>query len=66
MTDKIVKTVTTDKNTFTIVLTPEEVGGYSAVCPALKGCISQGETIEEALENITDAIELYIETVKLL
>ena len=34
----------------------EEVGGYVVYCPTLKGCVSQGETEDEALENIKDAI----------
>ena len=34
--------------------------GYSVSCPALKGCHSQGETKEEALENIADAIREYL------
>lgn len=41
---------------FTVILEPEEVGGYSVVCPALPGCASQGETLEEALANIREAI----------
>jgi len=41
---------------FTVVLEPEEVGGYSVHCPALAGCASQGETLEEALANIREAI----------
>ena len=45
----------------TIVLEKEEDGGYSAHCPALKGCHSQGRTREEALENMQEAIELYLE-----
>lgn len=39
----------------------DEDGVYVAECPALKGCHSQGATIEEALENIKDAIRLNIE-----
>jgi predicted RNase H-like HicB family nuclease len=35
--------------------------GYFAYVPALKGCVSQGDTFEEALKNIREAIELYIE-----
>ena len=46
-----------------IVLEPEDDGGYSVHCPALKGCHSQGETREEALKNIHEAIELYLEVV---
>ena len=39
-------------------------GGYAVWCPGLPGCWSQGETEEEALENIGDAIEAYLETVQ--
>jgi len=42
---------------FTVVIEPGlEDGGYVVHCPALKGCWSQGETVDEALANITDAI----------
>ena len=37
--------------------------GYAVFCPGLPGCWSQGETEEEALENIKDAISTYLETV---
>ena len=37
-----------------------EAGGYVVYCPTLKGCVSQGETQEEALENIKDAIKTYL------
>lgn len=37
-----------------------EAGGYVIYCPTLKGCVSQGETQEEALENIKDAIKTYL------
>ena len=49
---------------YTAVLEPEKVGGYSVVIPALPGCISQGETFEEALKNIKEASELYLEDLK--
>jgi predicted RNase H-like HicB family nuclease len=39
----------------------EEDGTYSVHCPALKGCHSQGSTKEEALQNIHEAIDLYLE-----
>ena len=39
-----------------------EDGGYIVHCPALKGCWSQGDTIEEALENIKEAIVGYLKT----
>jgi predicted RNase H-like HicB family nuclease len=38
--------------------------GYAVFCPGLPGCWSQGETEEEALENIKDAISIYLETVE--
>jgi len=42
---------------FKVIITTGEDGWYVAECPALPGCISQGETIEQALENIKDAIQ---------
>ena len=39
-----------------------EEGGYVVHCPALKGCWSQGDTIEEALDNIKEAILGYLKT----
>jgi len=41
-----------------------EEGGYSASVPTLPGCFSQGESIEETLDNITEAIELHLEAVE--
>lgn len=38
-----------------------DVDGYFASCPALQGCYSQGDTYEEALKNIKDAIQLHID-----
>jgi predicted RNase H-like HicB family nuclease len=43
------------------VFQEETDGGYSVWVPDLPGCASQGETLEEALENIKEAIELYLE-----
>lgn len=43
----------------TIVLEPQEEGGFTVYVPSLPGCISQGETKEEAINNIKEAIELY-------
>jgi predicted RNase H-like HicB family nuclease len=45
----------------TIVLEEQEEGGYTVFVPALPGCISEGETREEAIENIREAIALYLE-----
>ncbi len=47
-----------------VVLKPSEEGGYTAYVPSLPGCISEGDTKEEALENIREAIDLYLETVE--
>jgi predicted RNase H-like HicB family nuclease len=40
----------------------EEAGGYVVSCPSFPGCFSQGDTIEEALENIKEAIQACIES----
>ncbi len=45
-----------------VVLEPQEEGGYFVHVPSLKGCYSQGETKKEALRNIREAIELYLDT----
>ena len=44
-----------------VVLEPNEEGGYTVYVPSLPGCISEGDTREEALVNIREAIELYLE-----
>ncbi len=48
---------------YTIILDREPDGGFHAYCPALKGCHSQGETLDEATDNIREAIEAYLERV---
>jgi predicted RNase H-like HicB family nuclease len=47
-----------------VVLEPSEEGGYTVYVPSLPGCISEGESKEEALVNIREAIELYLESVE--
>jgi predicted RNase H-like HicB family nuclease len=47
-----------------VVLEPSEEGGYTVYVPSLPGCISEGDTREEALTNIREAIELYLEPVE--
>lgn len=47
-----------------VVIYPGEDGFWIAECSSLPGCISQGKTKEEAIRNIKEAIELYIETLK--
>lgn len=49
---------------FRVILDPNELGGYTVTVPALPGCISEGDTKEEALANIQEAIELYIESLQ--
>ncbi len=44
------------------VLLSQEQEGYYVYCPELPGCHSQGDTFEEALGNIKEAVELYLET----
>lgn len=46
-----------------IILEPSDEGGYTVFVPALPGCISEGDTKEEALKNIQEAIELYLEPI---
>jgi len=44
-----------------IILEPSDEGGFTALVPALPGCISEGDSREEALANIREAIRLYLE-----
>jgi len=46
-----------------VVLEPSDEGGYTVYVPSLPGCISEGETVDEAMQNIREAIELYLEPV---
>jgi predicted RNase H-like HicB family nuclease len=52
------------KYTFPVVIEKDQ-DGYFAMCPALDGCYSQGDTYEEALENIKDAIVLMLEDMQM-
>ena len=49
---------------YTVVFEPAEEGGYVASVPALSGCMSQGETFEEAVRMIKDAISGYLAVLK--
>jgi predicted RNase H-like HicB family nuclease len=44
------------------VVIEKDENGYYAFCPELEGCQSQGDTFEDALNNVKEAIELYLET----
>ena len=47
-----------------VILEASDEGGYTVYVPSLPGCISEGETSEDALTNIREAIELYLEPVE--
>mgnify|MGYP000110479832 CR=1 FL=1 len=47
-----------------VIITPDEDGIYTIEVPTLPGCISEGSTIDEAIANIKEAIELYIDVLK--
>ena len=49
---------------YKVVLEPQDEGGYTVYVPALPGCVSQGETSDEAMANIKEAIEVYRESLK--
>jgi antitoxin HicB len=52
------------ERSFPVVLVPQAEGGFFIECPALPGCYSQGETVEEALDNIREVILLTIEDMR--
>jgi len=47
---------------YTVILEREDDGGYHAFVPALHGCHSQGDTLEEAVENIREAMKAYVDS----
>lgn len=49
---------------YSVVVHEAEEGGYWVEVPALPGCYSQGESVDEALENVKEAIDLYLETLR--
>ncbi len=49
---------------FRVILKPNELSGYTVTAPLLPGCISEGDTKEEVLANIREAIDLYIESLQ--
>ncbi len=49
---------------YTVIIEHEDDGGYHAFCPTLKGCHTQGNSLEETLTNIQEAIEAYLESMK--
>jgi len=53
-----------ERHHFTVIVEREEEGGYHAFCPALKGCHTQGDTLDEALANVREAISAYLESLR--
>jgi predicted RNase H-like HicB family nuclease len=51
-------------DTYTVILEPDEDGGYVAACPSLPGVVTEGETVEEALAMAKDAIAGYLESLR--
>ncbi|HBQ28536.1 MAG TPA: type II toxin-antitoxin system HicB family antitoxin [Desulfotomaculum sp.] len=49
---------------YTVIIEREDDGGYHAFCPTLKGCHTQGNSLEETLANVQEAIEAYLESMK--
>ena len=49
---------------YRILLREEPEGGYTVIVPSLPGCVTYGDTVEEAIEMAKEAIELYIESLK--
>jgi antitoxin HicB len=52
------------QNTYRVLSNKEPEGGYTVIVPMLPGCVTYGETIDEAVENVKEAIELYIESLR--
>ncbi len=49
---------------YTVIMHPAEESGYWAEIPALPGCYSQGETLEEVMENVKEAVESHVDALK--
>ncbi|MCD6488521.1 MAG: type II toxin-antitoxin system HicB family antitoxin [Desulfurococcales archaeon] len=47
---------------FSVVILEDESGGYVAIVPELPGCHTQGDSLDEVVRNVREAIELYLET----
>ena len=50
------------KRVYKVIFEPQEEGGYTVTVPSLPGCISEGNSYEEALANIKEAMALYLES----
>lgn len=50
--------------TYTVIIEREDDGGYHAFCPTLKGCHTQGDTLDEVMANVREAIDVYLESLR--
>jgi len=50
--------------TYTVILEPDEAGGFTAYCPAIPGVVTEGESVEETLRMARDAITGYLESLR--
>lgn len=50
------------RRVYKVIFEPQEEGGYTVTVPSLPGCISEGDSYEEALANIKEAMALYLES----
>lgn len=48
-----------------VLLIPDETGGWVVECPSLPGCVTQGDTREDAVQNIKEAIAAYVEALEM-
>jgi antitoxin HicB len=55
------RTLSVKVENYTVILTPDETGGYVVTCPALPSLVTEGDTLEEARAMAADAIRCYIE-----
>lgn len=58
------RTLSVKVENHTVILTPDETGGYVVTCPALPGLVTEGDTLEEARAMAADAIRCYIEALQ--
>jgi antitoxin HicB len=54
----------TREYTYTVLYEPAEEGGYVVTCPALRGLVTEGDTLDEARDMARDAIRAYLESLK--
>jgi predicted RNase H-like HicB family nuclease len=64
MGTQTVTVIRREKMKYRILIEQDEDGAFVAECPSLPGCVSQGKTRQEAIENVQDAIRGYIESLK--